>query len=47
MKATRTAHSAVVHALTGQGGGAVGVGDGTVTLDVGTAVDQVTSCPWP
>ncbi|MGW3031903.1 hypothetical protein ACWDCB_11805 [Streptomyces sp. NPDC001178] len=47
MNANRTAHNAVVHALTGQGRGAVGVGDGTVALDVGTAVDQVTSCPWP
>jgi len=39
--ANRRAHSAVVHALTGQGRGALGVSDGTVTLDVGTAVDQV------
>lgn len=38
--ANRRAHNAVVHALTGQGRGAVGVSDGTVTLDVGTAVDQ-------
>ncbi|MET7482905.1 hypothetical protein [Streptomyces sp. NPDC005538] len=40
-RANRRAHSAVVHALTGRGRGAVGVGGGTVTLDVGTAVDQV------
>lgn len=39
--ANRTAHNAVVHALTGEGRGAVGVSDGTVTLDVGTAVDKV------
>ncbi|MFG2633272.1 hypothetical protein ACGFX8_04740 [Streptomyces sp. NPDC048362] len=39
--ANRTAHNAVVHALTGQGRGAVGVSDGTVSLDVGTAVDRV------
>ncbi|MFE3638373.1 hypothetical protein [Streptomyces cellostaticus] len=39
--ANRAAHTAVVHALTGQGRGAVGVSDGTVTLDVGTAVDRV------
>ncbi|MGQ4388226.1 hypothetical protein [Streptomyces sp. SAS_270] len=39
--ANRAAHSAVVHALTGKGRGAVGVDDGTVTLDVGTAVDRV------
>ncbi|MFM9706993.1 hypothetical protein [Streptomyces galilaeus] len=39
--ANRTAHSAVVHALTGEGRGAVGVNGGTVTLDVGEAVDQV------
>ncbi|MEU6144384.1 hypothetical protein ABZ848_29045 [Streptomyces sp. NPDC047081] len=39
--ANRAAHSAVVHALTGQGRGAVGVDEGTVTLDVGTAVDRV------
>lgn len=39
--ANRTAHSAVVHALTGKGRGAVGVEEGTVTLDVGTAVEQV------
>ncbi len=39
--ANRAAHNAVVHALTGQGRGAVGVSDGTVTLDVGTAVDRV------
>lgn len=37
----RLAHSSVVHALTGKGRGAVGVDDGTVTLDVGTAVDTV------
>ncbi|MFE5405641.1 hypothetical protein ACFQ9Z_30600 [Streptomyces sp. NPDC056580] len=39
--ANRAAHNAVVHALTGQGRGAVGVSDGTVSLDVGTAVDRV------
>lgn len=39
--ANRAAHNAVVHALTGEGRGAVGVEGGTVTLDVGEAVDQV------
>ncbi|MCX4907492.1 hypothetical protein [Streptomyces sp. NBC_00878] len=39
--ANRTAHTAVVDALTGEGRGAVGVDGGTVTLDVGEAVDQV------
>lgn len=39
--ANRAAHNAVVHALTGEGRGAVGVSGGTVTLDVGTAVDRV------
>ncbi|GGI96104.1 hypothetical protein [Streptomyces brasiliensis] len=39
--ANRLAHNAVVHALTGKGRGAVGVSDGTVTLDLGTAVDRV------
>ncbi|MEU9986771.1 hypothetical protein AB0E10_08185 [Streptomyces sp. NPDC048045] len=39
--ANRDAHQAVVHALTGEGRGAFGVKDGTVTLDVGTAVDRV------
>ncbi|MFD9422381.1 MULTISPECIES: hypothetical protein [unclassified Streptomyces] len=39
--ANRAAHTAVVHALTGEGRGAVGVHAGTVTLDVGEAVDQV------
>ncbi|MFJ9863028.1 hypothetical protein [Streptomyces sp. NPDC101165] len=39
--ANRAAHQAVVHALTGEGRGAVGVSDGTVTLNVGTAVDEV------
>ncbi|WP_329249128.1 hypothetical protein OG223_17615 [Streptomyces sp. NBC_01478] len=39
--ANRRAHSAVVHALTGEGRGAVSTNDGTVTLDVGEAVDQV------
>ncbi|MFF4273365.1 hypothetical protein [Streptomyces sp. NPDC001536] len=39
--ANRAAHATVVHALTGKGRGAVGVEDGTVTLDVGTAVDRV------
>ncbi|MER5397674.1 hypothetical protein [Streptomyces sp. NPDC002599] len=39
--ANREAHAALVHALTGQGRGAVGVNGGTVTLNVGEAVDQV------
>jgi hypothetical protein len=39
--ANRTAHAAVVHALTGKGRGAVGVEEGTVTLDVGAAVERV------
>ena len=39
--ANRAAHTAVVDALTGEGRGAVGVSGGTVTLDVGEAVDQV------
>ncbi|MEJ8669162.1 hypothetical protein WKI71_13980 [Streptomyces sp. MS1.AVA.1] len=39
--ANEQAHSAVVHALTGEGRGAVGVAGGTVTLDVGTLVEQV------
>ncbi|WMX46201.1 hypothetical protein RGF97_17040 [Streptomyces roseicoloratus] len=39
--ANRAAHNAVVHALTGQGRGAVGVDGGTVTLDIGEAVDRV------
>ncbi|MFF3465199.1 hypothetical protein [Streptomyces sp. NPDC002619] len=39
--ANRIAHKNVVHALTGEGRGAVGVSDGTVTLNVGTAVEQV------
>ncbi|WP_306339233.1 hypothetical protein [Streptomyces sp. AS13] len=39
--ANRAAHSAVVDALTGEGRGAVGVNGGTVTLDVGEAVEQV------
>ncbi|MFF5016752.1 hypothetical protein [Streptomyces sp. NPDC001165] len=39
--ANRAAHQAVVHALTGEGRGAVGVSDGTVTLNVGAAVDEV------
>ncbi|MEU9181783.1 hypothetical protein AB0C90_34065 [Streptomyces sp. NPDC048550] len=38
--ANRAAHTAVVHALTGQGR-AVGVEGGTVTLDVGAAVETV------
>ncbi|MCM2417791.1 hypothetical protein [Streptomyces sp. RKAG293] len=37
----RRAHSSIVHALTGEGRGAVGVDDGTVTLDVGAAVESV------
>lgn len=40
-QANRRAHAAVVHALTGQGRGAVEVSGGTVTLDVGAAVEQV------
>ncbi|WP_406253725.1 hypothetical protein [Streptomyces chartreusis] len=39
--ANRAAHTAVVDALTGEGSGAVGVNGGTVTLNVGEAVDQV------
>lgn len=39
--ANRTAHAAVVHALTGKGHGAVGFSDDTVTLDVGRAVARV------
>ncbi len=39
--ANRAAHSTVVHALTGEGRGAVGVEGGTVTLDVGAAVENV------
>lgn len=39
--ANRTVHHAVVHALTGEGQGAVNVTDGTVTLDVGTAVETL------
>ncbi|MER6350354.1 hypothetical protein ABT186_00460 [Streptomyces sp. NPDC001634] len=37
----RIAHNAVVHALIGKGRGAVGVSDGTVTLDIGTVVERV------
>ncbi|MEU8527943.1 MULTISPECIES: hypothetical protein [Streptomyces] len=40
-KANRRAHDAVVHALTGEGRGAVGVEGGTVTLDIGEVVEQV------
>uniref|UniRef100_A0AAU2JR19 Aromatic ring-opening dioxygenase LigA n=1 Tax=Streptomyces sp. NBC_00049 TaxID=2903617 RepID=A0AAU2JR19_9ACTN len=40
-EANRFAHQAVVHALTGKGRGAIGVEGGTVTLDVGTAVEKV------
>ncbi|WP_457029507.1 hypothetical protein [Kitasatospora sp. P5_F3] len=40
-EANRAAHNAVVHALTGHGRGAVEVSGGTVTLDVGTAVETV------
>ncbi|MEU8541265.1 hypothetical protein AB0C52_14965 [Streptomyces sp. NPDC048717] len=39
--ANRAAHTAVVHALTGKGRGALDVAQGTVTLDLGAAVDQV------
>lgn len=40
-QANRKAHTAVVDVLTGDGRGAVGVNGGTVTLDVGDAVDSV------
>ncbi|MET9674392.1 hypothetical protein ABZY68_15010 [Streptomyces sp. NPDC006482] len=40
-EANRAAHNAVVHALTGEGRGAVEVSEGTVTLDVGAAVERV------
>ncbi|MFD4240144.1 hypothetical protein ACFWP3_00745 [Streptomyces sp. NPDC058525] len=40
-RANRAAHTAVVHALTGRGRGAVGIDGGTVTLDVGSAVETV------
>ncbi|MFJ9442411.1 hypothetical protein ACIRRH_11125 [Kitasatospora sp. NPDC101235] len=40
-QANRVAHTAVVKALTGHGRGAVEVDDGTVTLDIGTAVDRL------
>ncbi|MGW7101898.1 hypothetical protein [Streptomyces sp. NPDC054838] len=39
--ANRAAHSAVVHALTGEGRGSVEVEGGTVTLDIGAAVENV------
>ncbi|MFI7410159.1 hypothetical protein ACIBU0_15990 [Streptomyces sp. NPDC049627] len=39
--ANEAAHGAVVDALTGEGRGAVGVEGGTVTLDVGTVVEEV------
>ncbi|MEU9083586.1 hypothetical protein [Streptomyces sp. NPDC048357] len=39
--ANRAAHNAVVHALTGQGRGAVEVEGGTVTLNIGEAVEKV------
>ncbi|MGW6565884.1 hypothetical protein [Streptomyces sp. NPDC054975] len=39
--ANRAAHTAVVRALTGEGRGALDVSEGTVTLDIGTAVDRV------
>ncbi|MFI6585469.1 hypothetical protein [Embleya sp. NPDC050493] len=39
--ANRTAHSDVVKVLTGKGRGSVDVENGTVTLDVGAAVDTV------
>lgn len=39
--ANRLAHTAVVHALTGEGRGAVGISDGTVTLDIGAVVERV------
>ncbi|MFF4318361.1 hypothetical protein [Streptomyces sp. NPDC001568] len=40
-RANRLAHGAVVRALTGHGRGAVEVDGGTVTLDLGTAVETV------
>lgn len=40
-RSNRVAHRAVVHALTGEGRGAVGISGGTVVLDVGAAVDTV------
>ncbi|MER7582788.1 hypothetical protein [Kitasatospora sp. NPDC097691] len=40
-QANRAAHQAVVQALTGHGRGAVEVNNGTVTLNVGTAVDKL------
>ncbi|MFD8979747.1 hypothetical protein [Streptomyces sp. NPDC059564] len=40
-EANRVAHQSVVRALTGKGRGAVGVDGGTVTLDVGAAVETV------
>lgn len=40
-QANRVAHQSVVHALTGKGRGAIGVEGGTVTLDVGEAVETV------
>jgi hypothetical protein len=40
-EANRAAHDAVVHALTGEGRGAVDVKDGTVSLDLGAVVDKV------
>ncbi|MFB7177922.1 hypothetical protein ACFCYI_09490 [Streptomyces sp. NPDC056257] len=39
--ANRAGHNAVVHALTGQGRGAVEVEGGTVTLNIGEAVEKV------
>ncbi|MEU9012148.1 hypothetical protein AB0D12_20740 [Streptomyces sp. NPDC048479] len=39
--ANRIGHNAVDHALTGKGRGAVGVDEGTVTLNVGTAVETI------
>ncbi|MGW1990430.1 hypothetical protein [Embleya sp. NPDC001921] len=40
-QANRKAHTAVVDVLTGDGRGAVGINGGTVTLDVGDAVENV------
>ncbi|WP_308012302.1 hypothetical protein [Actinacidiphila acidipaludis] len=40
-QANRRAHTAIVQVLTGQGRGAVDVRDGTVVLEVGTAVDTL------
>ncbi|MGY0055971.1 hypothetical protein ACWY4P_05315 [Streptomyces sp. LZ34] len=41
VRANRAVHSALVHVLTGEGRGPVGVDGDTVTLDVGAAVEKV------